>query len=141
MIENGKWFACRGCGGEVYYDVNRNGVRYLAEHARQQYEDGVGRWKQPHRHTDAQVERWAEVVRCNEERLAQAVARGEVVKSQIIEVYKGRKVPKGTVGEVFWVAPEADGYGVVKVGFTTAEGVKHFTNIQNVRARVSATSA
>ena len=32
---------------------------------------------------------------------------------------------------------EEDGYGVVKVGFTTAEGVKHFTNIENVRAQVS----
>jgi hypothetical protein len=42
---------------------------------------------------------------------------------------------------VFWVAPEEDGYGVVKVGFTTAEGVKHFTNIANVRAKVSALSA
>ena len=136
-MENNKKFECRGCGAEVYFDINRNGVRYLAERAGREYEDGVGHWKQPHRHTEEQVARWAEVLRWREERLAQEIADGEIVKGQTVEVFKGRKVPKGTVGEVFWVAPEADGYGVVKVGFKTAEGVKHFTNIENVRAQVS----
>ena len=141
MIENGKRFECRGCGAEVYFDINRNGVRYLAERAGREYEDGVGHWKQPHRHTAEQVADWANVLRFRAERLAQAIASGEVVKGQTVEVFKGRKVPKGTVGVVFWVAPEEDGYGVVKVGFTTSEGVKHFTNIENVRAQVSALSA
>ena len=136
-MENGKRFECRGCGAEVYFDINRNGVRYLAERAGREYEDGVGHWKQPHRHTAEQVADWADVLRFRAERLAQAIAGGEVVKGQTVEVFKGRKVPKGTVGVVFWVAPEADGYGVVKVGFKTAEGVKHFTNIENVRAQVS----
>jgi hypothetical protein len=140
-MENGKRFGCRGCGEEVFFDVNRNGVRYLAERAGRAYEDGVGRWKQPHRHTEEAVARWTEIIRRNEERLAQLIADGAVVKGQTVEVFKGRKVPKGTVGVVFWVAPEEDGYGVVKVGFTTAEGVKHFTNIENVRAKVSALSA
>jgi hypothetical protein len=132
-----KLTTCRGCGAEVFWDINRNGVRYLAERAGQVYEGGVGRWKQPHRHTEAQVARWAEILRHEEDRLAQAIADGKVVKGQTVEVFKGRKVPKGTVGEVFWVAPEEDGYGVVKVGFKTAEGVTHFTNIENVRAQVS----
>ena len=140
-MENGKRFECRGCGAEVYFDINRNGVRYLAERAGREYEDGVGHWKQPHRHTEEQVADWTEVLRFRAERLAQAIAKGEVVKGQTVEVFKGRKVPKGTVGVVFWVAPEEDGYGVVKVGFTTSEGVKHFTNIENVRAQVSALSA
>lgn len=136
-----KVISCRGCGAEVFWDTNRNGVRYLAERAGQVYEGGVGRWKQPHRHTEEQVARWAEIVRLNEERLAQAVANGEIVKGQTVEVFKGRKVPKGTVGVVFWVAPEEDGYGVIKVGFTTSAGDKHFTNIANVRAKVEALSA
>ena len=136
-MENNKRFECRGCGAEVYFDINRNGVRYLAERAGREYEDGVGHWKQPHRHTAEQVADWANVLRFRAERLAQAIADGEVVKGQTVEVFKGRKVPKGTVGEVFWVAPEEDGYGVVKVGFKTAEGVTHFTNIENVRAQVS----
>ena len=140
-MENGKRFGCRGCGEEVFFDVNRNGVRYLAEKAGREYEGGVGRWKQPHRHTEEQVARWAEIVRREEEFLAQAIADGKIVRGQTVEVFKGRKVPKGTVGVVFWVAPEEDGYGVVKVGFTTAEGVKHFTNIANVRAKVSVLSA
>jgi len=136
-----KVISCRGCGAEVFWDTNRNGVRYLAERAGQVYEGGVGRWKQPHRHTEEQVARWAEVVRRNEEHLARAIADGEIVKGQTVEVFKGRKVPVGTVGVVFWVAPEADGYGVIKVGFTTPEGDKHFTNITNVRAKVEALSA
>ena len=136
-MENNKRFECRGCGAEVYFDINRNGVRYLAERAGREYEDGVGHWKQPHRHTAEQVADWANVLRFRAERLAQAIASGEVVKGQTVEVFKGRKVPKGTVGVVFWVAPEEDGYGVVKVGFKTAEGVTHFTNIENVRAQVS----
>ena len=136
-----KVISCRGCGAEVFWDTNRNGVRYLAERAGQVYEGGVGRWKQPHRHTEEQVARWAEFVRLNEEFLAQAIADGKIVKGQTVEVFKGRKVPKGTVGLVFWVAPEADGYGVIKVGFTTPTGDKHFTNIANVRAKVEALSA
>ena len=140
-MENGKRFACRGCGEEVFFSVNRNGVRYLAEKAGREYEGGVGRWKQPHRHTEEQVARWAEIVRREEEFLAQAIADGKIVRGQTGEVFKGRKVPKGTVGVVFWVAPQEDGYGVIKVGFTTAEGVKHFTNIANVRAKVEALSA
>lgn len=140
-MENGKRFGCRGCGEEVFFDVNRNGVRYLAEKAGREYEGGVGRWKQPHRHTEEQVARWAEIVRREEEYLAQAIAEGKIVRGQTVEVFKGRKVPKGTVGVVFWVAPQEDGYGVIKVGFTTAEGEKHFTNISNVRAKVEALSA
>lgn len=140
-VDDGKRFACRGCGEQVFFDTNRNGVRYLAETAGQQYEGGMGRWKQPHRHTEEAVARWAEVTRQAQERLAEAVARGELVKGQTIEVYKGRKIPVGTVGVIFWVAPEADGYGVVKVGFTTADGVKHFTNIKNVRAKELSPSA
>lgn len=140
-MENGKRFGCRGCGEEVFFDVNRNGVRYLAEKAGREYEGGVGRWKQPHRHTEEQVARWAEIVRREEEYLAQAIAEGKIVRGQTVEVFKGRKVPKGTVGVVFWVAPKEDNYGVIKVGFTTAEGEKHFTNIANVRAKVEALSA
>lgn len=136
-----KYFNCRDCGAEVYWDTNRHGVRYLAEKAGRDYEDGVARWKQPHRHTEERVARFAEVKRLEAERHAQAIANGEVVKGQTVEVFKGRKVPKGTVGEVFWVAFEPDHYGVVKVGLKTAEGVKHFTNIENVRAKVEALSA
>ena len=104
-MENGKRFGCRGCGAEVFFDVNRNGVRYLAERAGREYEDGVGHWKQPHRHTEEAVARWTEIVRRNEERLAQLIADGEIVKGQTVEVFKGRKVPKGTVGVVFGSHP------------------------------------
>lgn len=57
---------------------------------------------------------------------------GIPTKGQTVVVVKGRKVPKGTTGKVFWVATGLDGYGVQKIGFTTEAGEKHFTNILNV---------
>jgi hypothetical protein len=55
-----------------------------------------------------------------------AYGRGNVVK-----VVKGRKVPLGTEGEVFWLGDKGWGYSV---GFKTAEGEKHFTSIRNVES-------
>jgi hypothetical protein len=118
----------------VYFDVNRNGKRYLAVDVVQQYDEGVGRWKQPHHCSPAIIPLYAAVLAEREEARAAAMANGEVVKGQTVEVFKGRKVPKGTTGIVFWVAPEEDSWGAIRVGFTTAEGEKHFTSITNVQA-------
>jgi len=57
-----------------------------------------------------------------------------------VKVVKGRKVPKGTVGEVFWVKRYDNSkygdpwgiYSVTKVGIRDAEGNAHFTSIDNV---------
>jgi len=61
----------------------------------------------------------------------------KIRKGSTVEVIKGRKVPIGTTGVVFWVAPEADGYGVYKIGFTTDTGDKHFLNIENVTLKAA----
>jgi hypothetical protein len=45
-----------------------------------------------------------------------------------VRVIRGRKVPKGTTGKVFWVALEADEWGVKKAGFVTESGEKIFIN-------------
>lgn len=63
---------------------------------------------------------------------ANAVAAGEIVKGQTVLVFKGRKIPKGTSGVVFWVAPQPDHFDVTKVGFTTADGDKVFINIEHL---------
>jgi len=47
-----------------------------------------------------------------------------------VEVFRGRKVPVGTTGRVFWYGDTA--YGA-RVGIETLEGVKHFTAASNVR--------
>lgn len=58
-------------------------------------------------------------------------------KGATIEVVKGRKIPHGTTGVVFWVATEPDAYGVYKIGFTTDTGDKHFANIENVALKAA----
>ena len=54
------------------------------------------------------------------QRAAQAAQTEEMArptKGRIVEVYKGRKVPVGTVGLVFWTG--IDNYGNAKVGIAT----------------------
>ena len=49
----------------------------------------------------------------------------------MVEVFKGRKVPVGTIGELIWF--NLDSYGSMKVGVKDAEGNAHFTAITNVK--------
>lgn len=53
----------------------------------------------------------------------------EPAKGVRCKVVKGRKVPKGTTGEIFWVGDK--GYGLT-VGFLDSTGAKHFTSASNV---------
>mgnify|MGYP007047075802 FL=1 len=119
-MENGKEFTCKECGDKVQWLTNKAGKRYLNEY--------MGGRKFPHHHSEQEVEIY---LGCHQASLD----RGEIVVEQVVEVIKGRKVPKGTTGIVFWVAPAADDWGVVKVGFKTAEDEKHFINIENLAAR------
>lgn len=125
---------CRKCGHDVFWDTNRNGKRYLAMWCTRQYEDGRGRWKQPHFCSEHEIASYTEQLALWEAQQAQAIASGEIVAGQRIVVVKGRKVPLGVEGTVFWVAPEANNWGVISVGFKTDAGDKHFTNITNVKA-------
>lgn len=55
------------------------------------------------------------------------------LRGKQVEVVRGRKVPKGTTGEVFWVGESNYGYRTTwRVGFKTSEGEKHFTAASNV---------
>lgn len=62
---------------------------------------------------------------------ARALADGEIVKGATVEVFKGRKVAKGTVGRVAWIGESA--YGV-RVGLAI-EGTQGlvYTAVANVR--------
>lgn len=132
-------FACRKCGNTVWWDTNRNGKRYLACHGKWEgSEGGTKRIKLPHYCDDTMVKIHQEELHNKAVQLAAALANGEIVKGQTVEVFKGRKVAIGTVGVVFWVAAEPDKFDTIRVGFTTATGEKHFTNIANVRAVVKA---
>jgi hypothetical protein len=73
-----------------------------------------------------------EVIESRKQAQQQRLDSGEIIKGQRIVVVKGRKVAIGTEGVVFWVAPQPDGYDVIKVGFTDDNGAKFYTNIKNV---------
>lgn len=61
---------------------------------------------------------------------AARIANGEIVKGAPVTVVRGRKVPKGTSGVVFWVGE--DDWGKAKVGFRTESGDRVFTAASNV---------
>lgn len=57
-------------------------------------------------------------------------------RGNTVRVVKGRKVPVGTKGEVFWLGEDKYGNGY-RVGFQTPAGEKHFTSLANVEAVAS----
>ena len=61
---------------------------------------------------------------------AAAIAAGEIVKGAVVTVFKGRKVPIGTSGEVCWIGE--DSYGKGRVGIRV-EGETVFTATANVK--------
>lgn len=54
----------------------------------------------------------------------------EVKKGSRVEVYKGRKVPKGTTGECFWLGQGRYGW---RCGIKDDDGEAHWTALSNVR--------
>lgn len=134
MSEPSKNFACRNCGNSVFWDTNRHGKRYLACYGKWEgSEGGTKRIKLPHYCNETEVEWYQQELKHKAEQQAQALANGEIVKGQTVEVFKGRKLKIGLTGVVFWVAPEPDRFDAIRVGLTTDSGEKLFTNIKNVR--------
>jgi hypothetical protein len=123
-------FTCDACGESVFRTVreDKNGeVRYGQAHPVTITGNGARRYFCFDVHEcDAEA-----VARVAEAKSA-ALASGEIVKGSTVRVVKGRKVPLSTTGVVFWIGE--DGFGKEKVGFTTAEGEKHFTAKTNVEA-------
>jgi hypothetical protein len=136
-MEN-KIVRCNKCGDECYWDTNRNGKRYLAVNVSQEYEFGRGGWKMPHYCKATPEEAAAYQAQLQNlkdqqaERDAQGVIDGEIVVGQTVKVRRGRKVPIGIIGIVFWVADEADHFDTWKIGIKTEAGDKHFLAINNV---------
>ena len=129
---------CNKCGCECYWDTNRNGKRYLAQRNEQEYANGVGTWKSQHYCTatpEEALEYQAGLQRQKDDensRKLLALAEGEIIVGQTVKVYRGRKVPQGTIGVVFWLAEESDDFGAYKIGIKSADGTKHFVAINNV---------
>jgi hypothetical protein len=58
-------------------------------------------------------------------------------KGKVVEVFKGRKVPRGTRGKVIWLG---DGDYGARVGIKDASGAVHWTAASNVRVLFGATA-
>jgi hypothetical protein len=71
----------------------------------------------------------------NEAAIAARYTGAEVEKGSMVEVFKGRKVPVGTVGKVFWIG--ASDWGGYRVGLNDRDtGETHWTAEDNVRVVV-----
>lgn len=74
---------------------------------------------------------------------AREISEFREVFGKIVEVVKGRKVPKGTVGRCFWVkrydnSKYGDPWGIyssTRIGIKTADGEIYFTAFDNVVVR------
>lgn len=80
---------------------------------------------------------WAPNHECDPERAAAYAAchaarieRGDMEKGQTVTVVKGRKVPKGTTGVIFWVGEDSWGKG--RIGFKGTDGETYWTATSNV---------
>lgn len=64
-------------------------------------------------------------------RLAMATQHQPLIVGRFLKVLKGRTVPKGTIGIIFWTGDSGWGWGV---GFRSMHGELFFTSYKNVEA-------
>jgi hypothetical protein len=83
----------------------------------------------------AQYQPYVAQFRANYDKLASGVSiipESAVQVGKTVKVVKGRKVPVGTVGRVFWMGEDQYREGQMRVGIATADGSKHYTAATNV---------
>jgi hypothetical protein len=143
---------CVKCGSsEVFWYQNRNQKWVLCERKSQDYEFGKGGWTAPHYcdgngfSVEEMIQSYESCIeaifnqqfedfdygKLNGQLKSLRSALKENVPSIPVEVFKGRKVPVGTVGEISWVG--IDQFANVKVGIKDAQGEVHFTAVSNVK--------
>ena len=137
-------FACRDCGCEVVWAVSKKGNTYLAQIVKWMsdcHSSSNGRTNERtfypfHKCTpDAEYQRrYNEAMEAQQEQNATAIANGEIVKGQRVEVFKGRKIPIGTTGVIFWIASQPDQFDVVKAGIKTETGETVWVNSAHLKA-------
>jgi hypothetical protein len=129
---NVDYFPCRDCGVKVCWLTSKAGKRYISEPWEWVGGDYSLHSKMiPAGHKCVPNPQWREQHE-EAERAAIAAAQeaGEIRKGVIVEVVKGRKIPIGTCGEVFWSGEGA--YGD-RVGMMV-DGEKIYTAATNVKA-------
>lgn len=88
-------------------------------------------------YNDAELGRLSDAVYVAENKVAELESANEVGKGKLVKVFKGRKVPIGTVGRVIWIGESTFGKGrfaktTVRIGIKDAADVVHWTAADNV---------
>ena len=134
-IESSK--PCFKCGRITVKCESKNGKFYIAniEIVSSQYADYSARGKAiyPVHECDE-----SEIIKY-QAKVSKDLVEGAIVKGQKVVVVKGRKVAKGTEGEIFWLGYETwNGESILKrVGIVTAVGEKLFVSSEYVEAQKS----
>lgn len=113
---------CSPCGMEVIWAETQAGKKYLANIREWRGDEGGKKTFLPaHRCQPDGKEEERETAKKSLQAYkdAEAIARGEFPKGVTVKVYKGRKVPVGTQGVVFWTG--SDNWGNTRLGIKTAE--------------------
>jgi ribosomal protein L24 len=128
---------CFKCGRKVVKCESKSGKIYVAsiEIVSSQYADYSARGKAiypVHECDESEIAKY-------QVKIARELAEGAIVKGQKVVVVKGRKVAKGTEGEIFWLGYETwNGESILtRVGIVTAVGEKLFVSSEYVEAQKS----
>lgn len=114
---------CSNCGTKIHKATSKAGNSYWGEAARNSIHGG---FFSPAHDCSSYAE--------NDSHFQEkAIAMGEMIVGQTVEVVKGRKVPKGTISKVLWYG--WNGFSE-SVKLSLPDGTEVFTNVANVEIRV-----
>jgi len=134
-IESSK--PCSKCGRIIVKCESKSGKFYIGniEIVSSQYADYSARGKAiypAHECDKSEITKY-------QAKVSKDLVEGAIVKGQKVVVVKGRKVAKGTEGEIFWLGYETwNGESILKrVGIVTSVGEKLFVSSEYVEAQKS----
>jgi len=127
---------CFKCGRQVVKCESKSGKFYIASieivsSRFADYTDGGKAIYPVHECDEREIVKYQEIIKSQLE-------NGAIVKGQKVVVVKGRKVAKGTEGEIFWLGYETwNGESILKrVGIVVESGEKFFVSSDYVVAKV-----
>jgi hypothetical protein len=131
MRAKGREFPCRECGTRVAWCESNAGHTYLGQRLDWHGDEfGTERAYWP-RHNCVPNPGWQELHAEQEAaRIADLVAAGIVEVGVPVRVVRGRKVPIGTTGTVFWMG--ADAWDKPRIGIHDEAGETFWTATSNV---------
>lgn len=119
---------CRNCGAQVVKCVTKSGSTYIANI--DVWEGDMGGFKTlyPSHNCDENE------VAYYQARIERELAEGKIVQGQHVIALRGRKVPVGTAGVVFWIKHVEDYDGKIlstRIGIKDEHGNAHFVDAKH----------